>query len=181
MSEVDTNKKLDFRVAATDDIEAIVDLVQSAYRGAASRQGWTTEADLLDGQRIDRAGVTDLVTRSGSIVLLAEAGGNLLACAHVERLVDGAWFGLFSVQPRLQAAGVGRAVLAEAEHIAHAEWQCSEMRMTVISVRDELIGWYQRRGYHRTGVYKPFPYGDERFGIPRREDLRFEVLLKPLT
>ncbi len=88
---------------------------------------------------------------------------------------------MFSVRPDLQGSGVGRAVLAEAERIAREDWQCGEMQMTVISIRDELIAWYERRGYRRSGVFKPFPYGDERFGIPKRDDLRFEVLLKPLV
>ena len=55
------------------------------------------------------------------------------------------------------------------------------MRMTVIDIRDELIAFYERRGYRRTGIKKPFPYGDARFGLPKRDDLRFEVLEKPLA
>jgi hypothetical protein len=54
------------------------------------------------------------------------------------------------------------------------------MRMTVIRQREELIAWYERRGYRRTGQLTPFPYGDERFGIPQRADLEFELLVKPL-
>jgi ribosomal protein S18 acetylase RimI-like enzyme len=88
---------------------------------------------------------------------------------------------MFSVNPDLQGAGVGRAMLAEAERIARDEWRCTEMQMTVISIRDELIAWYERRGYRRTGLYSPFPYGDERFGIPLRDDLQFELLMKPLA
>jgi len=118
-------------------------------------------------------------------VLLAEAGDGpaqerLQACAHVA-VEDGAgYFGMFAVRPGLQGAGVGRAVLAECERIAGDDWQLPLMRMTVIVQRDELIAWYERRGYRRTGVFKPFPYGDERFGIPRRDDLRFETLEKSL-
>src|SRR4051794_13241714 len=44
-----------FREAGPADLGAIVALVESAYRGESSRAGWTTEADLLDGQRTDRA------------------------------------------------------------------------------------------------------------------------------
>ncbi|MGA9421233.1 MAG: GNAT family N-acetyltransferase, partial [Rhodanobacteraceae bacterium] len=71
-------------------------------------------------------------------------------------------------------------VLAESERIARDEWNCREMQMTVISVRDDLVAWYERRGYRRSGIYKPFTYGDERYGIPKRPDLRFEVLIKDL-
>jgi GNAT superfamily N-acetyltransferase len=171
-----------FRAARLGDVPALVALVESAYRGEGSKQGWTTEADLLDGQRTDAEGVSDLIARAGSLVLVAEAvGDGLLACAHVEKQGDSAYFGMFSVRPRLQGGGLGGALLAEAERIARDQWGCTMMRMTVISVREELIAWYERRDYHRTGEYSPFPYGNERFGIPRRDDLRFELLLKPLV
>lgn len=174
-----------FRSATVADIDAIVTLVQSAYRGDASRAGWTTEADLLDGQRIDPEGVAAIIAAPGAQVLLAESpDGELLACAQVELPVrrDGAgsgYFGMFSVRPGRQGGGLGRCVLAEAERLARAAG-CMQMQMTVISVRDELIAWYERRGYRRTGDYSPFPYGDERFGIPKRDDLRFERLVKTL-
>ena len=87
---------------------------------------------------------------------------------------------MFSVRPNLQGAGIGKAVLDEAERIVRDEWKVPTMRMTVIDMRDELIAFYERRGYRRTGIKKPFPYGDERFGVPKRDDLRFEVLEKIL-
>lgn len=181
MSAIAEPVRFAFRAAGPGDSDAIVALVESAYRGETSKQGWTTEADMLDGRRTDVAGVADLITRPDSMVLLVESDGVLLACAHVEKLGTAGYFGMFSVRPAQQGGGVGRAVLAEAERIARNEWGCSEMQMTVISIRDELIAWYERRGYRRTGVYKPFPYGDERFGIPKRDDLRFEILAKPLA
>ena len=82
--------------------------------------------------------------------------------------------------PEAQGNGTGRALLAEAERVARDEWHARMMRMTVIDVRTELIAWYERRGYRRTGEYRPFPYGDARFGIPKRDDLRFEWLVKDL-
>jgi GNAT superfamily N-acetyltransferase len=85
---------------------------------------------------------------------------------------------MFAVDPTQQGGGLGKAVLAEAERLARERWQCRAMRMTVIEQRQELIAWYERRGYLRTAQYEPFPYGDERFGIPLRPDLRFEVLVK---
>jgi len=169
-----------FRVATTADTDAIVALVESAYRGDVSRKGWTTEADMLDGQRTDSPGVEALIHKSGSRVLLAERDGALLACSHIEKQGDAAYFGMFSVRPDQQGGGLGKAMLAEAERIARDEWACGEMQMTVISIRDELIDWYKRRGYRRTGRYSPFPYGDERFGIPKRDDLKFEYLVKAL-
>jgi len=169
-----------FRLATPADVAVIVPLVESAYRGDVSRKGWTTEADLLDGQRTDPVGVAELITKPGSCMLLAERDGALLACANLEKRGDAGYFGMFSVRPDLQGAGIGRATLAEAERIARDDWHCREMHMTVISVRDELIAWYERRGYKRTGIYSPFPYGDARFGLPKRDDLRFELLVKPL-
>jgi ribosomal protein S18 acetylase RimI-like enzyme len=178
-----------FRAATPDDVDAVVALVESAYRGDASRVGWTTEADFLDGRRTGPDDVGACIARARSRILLAEAVGTetpadgaraLLACAHVAEENGAGYFGMFSVQPGLQNAGIGKAVLAEAERIAGEEWDLATMRMTVIDIRAELIAWYERRGYRRTGILKPFPYGDARFGIPRRDDLRFEVLEKRL-
>ncbi|KAF1695605.1 GNAT family N-acetyltransferase [Pseudoxanthomonas jiangsuensis] len=171
---------LAFRHANPADIPALVDLVTSAYRGDASRAGWTTEADLLDGQRIDPQVLAADIARPRSVVLLAERDGALLACAHVAEEDGAGYFGMFAVRPELQGGGVGKAMLAQAERIAGEDWSLATMRMTVIDVRDSLIAFYQRRGYVRTGILKPFPYGDERFGIPLRDDLRFEVLEKDL-
>lgn len=174
-----------FRDAVEADIPALVALVTSAYRGDASRAGWTTEADLLDGNRIDPDVLRGDILRPGSRVLLAERGRTdsspeLLGCAHVS-IEDGAgYFGMFSIRPHLQGAGLGKRLLAEAERVVRDEWTLPAMRMTVIDVREELIAFYERRGYRRTGIKKPFPATDPRFGIPKRDDLRFEVLEKPL-
>jgi len=169
---------LAFREAAAADIPALVALVTSAYRGDVSRQGWTTEADILDGNRIDPEVLLRDIQRPRSRVLLAERDGELLACAHVCEEDDAGYFGMFSVRPDLQGGGIGKQLLAEAERLAREDWRLPAMRMTVIDIRDELIAFYERRGYRRTGITKPFPYGDARFGIPRRDDLRFEVLEK---
>jgi ribosomal protein S18 acetylase RimI-like enzyme len=171
---------LTFRRAREADVPAIVALVESAYRGDASRAGWTTEADLLDGQRTDAAAVVAILRSPASTVLLAEVAGRLVACCQLEQLPAAeTYFGMFSVQPGGQGQGVGRQVLAEAERIARDEWSAASMVMTVLAQRAELIEWYERRGYRRTGEQRPFPYGDERFGIPRRPDLVFDVLAKP--
>ncbi len=171
---------LHFRAATPADLDAIVALVTSAYRGDSSRAGWTSEADFLDGNRIDAEVLRTDIERPGSRVLLAERGGELLACAHVSEEDGAGYFGMFSVVPGLQGGGIGKQVLAECERIARDDWRLPAMRMTVIDIRDELIAYYERRGYRRTGILKPFPYGDERFGLPRRDDLRFEVLEKAL-
>lgn len=169
-----------FRLATVDDVPAVVTLVTSSYRGEASRAGWTTEADLLDGERLDPQVLRADIERPDSKVLLAERSGDLVACAHVA-VEDGAgYFGMFAVRPDLQGAGLGKQVLGEAERVAREEWRLPAMRMTVLTARADLIAFYERRGFRRTGATKPFPYGDERFGRPRREDLEFAVLEKQL-
>ena len=167
---------LSFRVAEYDDVAAVVALVESAFRGDASRAGWTTEADLLDGQRADEDMVSAVIDTG--VLLLAESDGELVACCQLERRgEDVAYLGMLSVRPTLQAGGVGRDLLAEAECRA-AESGATRMRMTVIRQRGDLIAWYERRGYRATGETQPFPYGDDRYGLPKVDDLEFVVLEK---
>jgi len=172
--------RLNFRSASLADRDAIIALVTSAYRGESSRAGWTTEADLLDGPRVAPDVLEHDLTRPRSRVVIAEHEARMLACAHVCDDDGAGYFGMFAVDPTRQGGGLGDAVLRECERIARAEWQLPVMRMTVIDLRDELIAWYERRGYRRTGIKQPFPYGDARFGYPKRDDLRFEVLEKAL-
>lgn len=172
---------LTFRAATPADIPALIELVTSAYRGDASRAGWTTEADMLDGARIDAEGLQADIARPRSTILLAERAGRLVACAHVADGGEHGYFGMFAVAPSEQGSGLGKQVIAEAEAHGVREWGLASMLMTVIDIREELIAFYERRGYARTGIKKPFPYGDERFGIPKRDDLRFEILEKPLV
>jgi ribosomal protein S18 acetylase RimI-like enzyme len=175
---------LRFRFAAgsEEEVDAIVTLVESAYRGPASRAGWTTEADLLGGQRTDAAAVRDIISAEQGGVLLAEEAGLLVGCCQLEHRGDrSAYFGMFSVVPTRQGQGRGRSIVVEAERVAREEWNATTMSMTVIRQRQDLIAWYGRLGYRATGETKPFPYGDERYGIPRRLDLEFVVLGKSLV
>jgi GNAT superfamily N-acetyltransferase len=171
-----------YRDATPADVDAVRTLVESAYRGESSRAGWTTEADLLDGQRTDTEALLAVISPPGSRLLLAiDAGGEIVACCHLERRADHvAYFGMFAVSPLLQGGGIGGRLLGEAERTARTDWGSTQMQMTVISVRQDLIAWYLRRGYALTGETRPFPHGDERFGLPRRQDLEFAVLAKPL-
>lgn len=172
---------LTFRTATVADVAAVVPLVESAYRGDASRAGWTTEADLLDGQRVDAAMVSDVVGSADAEIVLAEAGGRLLACCELRHRAEGGetHLGMFAVRPDLQAGGVGRQVLAEGERRAAARGS-ARVVLSVLDARAELIAWYERRGYVRTGDTAAFPYGDDRFGLPTRDDLSFVLLVKPV-
>ncbi|KUN06105.1 GCN5 family acetyltransferase [Streptomyces yokosukanensis] len=169
-----------FRDATDADVEALVALIQSAYRGDSSRAGWTTEADILDGRRTDPESVLEVIKSPDSRMLSVEQDGRIVACCQLEHRGDHAYFGMFAVGPDLQGAGLGKKVMAEAERLVRETWNVTEMHMTVISVRDDLIAWYERRGYRRTGQMSPFPYGDERYGVPQRDDLQFELLVKKL-
>ncbi|GAA5061603.1 GNAT family N-acetyltransferase [Streptomyces sp. SID10815] len=171
---------LTFRDATEADADTLVALIESAYRGDASRGGWTTEADILDGRRTDAEGVLAVITSPDSRLLAVERDGRVVACCQLEHRGTHAYFGMFAVSPALQGAGLGKAIIAEAERRVRESWGATEMHMTVISVREELIAWYERRGYRRTGRTSPFPYGDERFGVPLRDDLVFELLVKEL-
>ncbi|MEU6955362.1 GNAT family N-acetyltransferase [Streptomyces sp. NPDC045714] len=172
--------RLTFRDATEDDVPALVTLIESAYRGDSSRTGWTTEADILQGQRTDEQGVREVLDAPAGRLLAVERDGGLVACCQLEHRGDAAYFGMFAVRPGLQGGGLGKLIIAEAERTVRESWGVGEMHMTVISVREDLIAWYERRGYRRTGQLTPFPYGDERFGIPQRDDLAFELLVKNL-
>ncbi|MEO7073233.1 MAG: GNAT family N-acetyltransferase [Rhodanobacter sp.] len=178
---MDIRSEPHLRAAVTSDIGAIVALVESAYRGDSGRRGWTTESDLLDGRRTDADAVGEILAHEDSFILLAEREGQPVASCHLQRQGDWAYFGMFAVDPLQQGNGLGKWMLAAAEHIACQRWHCRGMRMTVIEQRPELVAWYARRGYLPTGEYLRFPYGNERFGIPRRDDLRFVVLGKSLA
>mgnify|MGYP001627496857 CR=1 FL=1 len=173
---------MELTIAAPADLPEIVALVNSAYRGEAALQGWTTEAGYIGGQRTDIIALSeDLAAAPEARLLIHRLGsGALVACVWLEPASESAWLlGMLTVRPDLQASGLGRRLLGAAETYAKAGG-ASRIRMTVISVRDTLIAWYRRRGYELTGETKPFPYGDTRFGEPTREDLEFLVMEKPL-
>jgi ribosomal protein S18 acetylase RimI-like enzyme len=167
--------------ATPDDIPALHRLVEHAYRGEEAKKGWTHEADLLGGQRTDADGLVEIIADPDKTILLALDGEDLVGCVLVARQADGAaYLGMLSVDPARQAGGLGRQLLSDAEAFAQDVLKASRMEMTVIRQREELIAWYERRGYALTGKTLPFPLDDERFGLPKRRDLEFVVLAKAL-
>ena len=169
-----------YRPALISDAAIIEALVNSAYRGDSSRAGWTTEADLLDGTRISTEEVIAQIEAKDSIILLCIQNEEIIGCVHLEKNENAAYLGMFVVKPTLQGAGIGKQFMQAAENMAQAVWGVEKMWMTVISVRSELIAFYERRGYHRTGRFKPF-MGDGVNGIVKTAPLEFEELEKVLS
>lgn len=170
-----------FEQAQEKDVEPLHALVESAYRGDNARRGWTHEADLLGGQRTDAKALRATLAADEQIILLAKDGNAIAGCVQLSHVGDGlAYLGLLTVDPDLQAAGLGRQLLAASEQFVREQWQAQMIEMTVIRQRKDLIAYYERRGYTQTGEYRPFPHGDPRFGLPKSPDLEFVVLRKLL-
>ena len=169
--------KLTFRCATVEDAPAITDLVNSAYRGEASKQGWTTEADLLDGLRTTPQEIRQLITAQNSFLLLCHQGAMLAGSVHVEKQGEQAYIGMFVVRPDIQGAGIGKHLLKEAETLASKEWGVSSFIMIVITSRHELIAFYERRGYKRTGVQSEFPVNPALW-MPKVSGLKMERMEK---
>jgi ribosomal protein S18 acetylase RimI-like enzyme len=169
---------LQLRTATADDAAALNSLVNSAFRGDSSRAGWTTEADLLGGQRIDRQRIEEIIATPGKVILLHLPDDQIDACVLLERKGEDCYLGMLTVRPTLQDRRIGRQLIHDAEQWAIEHWSTRRMYMTVLVQRPELVAWYERRGYVRTGERQPFPYGDHRLGLPQRPDLAFEVLEK---
>jgi ribosomal protein S18 acetylase RimI-like enzyme len=172
---------LPVRPATVADAEAVADLVHSAYRSEESRRGWTTEADLVGGQRADAAMIRHIVGLEDDVVLVAvDDDGAPFACCHLERRDDGAYLGMFAVRPTAQGRGVGRGMLGAAEAYAHDRWGSRTLQITVLNHRPELQAWYERLGFTFTGERHDFPYDDRRFGVPHRPDLALLAMVKPI-
>ncbi len=153
-------------IADEKDISILVSLMDSAYRGEDSKRGWTSEADLFIGdKRTDKATVTKSLNRPGAIFLkYTNDEGNVEGCVYLHKKESRLYLGMFSVSPSAQGKGIGKKLLAAADQYAK-ERNCSSIYMTVITVRTELIAWYEKNGYKKTGETVPFPV-DERYGIP---------------
>lgn len=169
--------------AVEADYAEIIDLVNRAYRGTGVSASWNVETGIVEGQRLDESLLREeLASKPKGRLLICrdEADSLLLGTVWLEPRADGVWYlGTFAVRPDLQNRRLGRELLAAAERYAEVRGG-RRIRMTVLHVRGALIAWYERRGYVLTGKDEPFPYGDERFGRPLREDLHFVVLEKDL-
>ncbi|MER3499388.1 MAG: GNAT family N-acetyltransferase [Chitinophagaceae bacterium] len=168
-------------ISATNlpDIPELTRLINSAYRGEASRNGWTTEADLIEGDyRTDESALAQLIQNPNSVILKYTKENKIAGCVYLEKQNKKLYLGLLSVSPAIQNSGIGKQLLVAAEDYALAN-HCTTITMTVISAREELINWYKKFGYADTGERKPFPE-HEKFGKPKKH-LQFIVLEKKLT
>jgi ribosomal protein S18 acetylase RimI-like enzyme len=172
---------IELEPATEADLPDIVALTNWAYRGTGPQSSWTVES-YLEGERTTADALrADLAAAPDAHLLVwRDAAGELQGHVWLEPQADGAWYlGLLSVRPDRQDQKLGRSLLNAAEAFAR-DRGASRVRLTVINVRDTLIAWYQRRGYALTEETRPFPYGDDRFGRPQRDDLSFVVLERAL-
>jgi ribosomal protein S18 acetylase RimI-like enzyme len=169
--------------AVEADYPAIIDLVNAGYRGHGAVESWNVESGIIEGTRLtDSLLRDDLAAKPHAHFLVHRDSESraIIGTVWLEPVNGGTWYlGLFTVDPALQKQHLGHALLSAAEDFAKARGACS-MRMGVLSVRETLIAWYERRGYARTGETEPFPYGDDRFGKPLRDNLVFAILQKQL-
>ena len=166
--------------ATLADVPTLSYLINTAYRGETSKQGWTTEADLLEGIRTDETAISELIQKPNAALLKYESDdGSLQGCVYLEKQKEQLYLGMLTVAPHLQNSGIGKQLLQAAEAYARQQ-NCTAVVMSVISVRHELIHWYERHGYQKTGATKPFPHDDPRFGIPKQR-LEFLILEKSLS
>ncbi|GIU67988.1 GNAT family N-acetyltransferase [Candidatus Phycosocius spiralis] len=151
---------IEIKRAHAGQIEDIVGLLQRAYRGEESRQGWTSEADLIDGDRSTPEEITALMHDPEQILLVANSvSQGLMGCVAIKRLdrtqdftsMTKCLFGKFAVEPKAQGSGIGKKLLAAAEAAARTNFRAHKMQMTVVEQRHELIEFYKRRGYCATG------------------------------
>lgn len=170
-----------YRAAQMAELTALCSLINGVYRGEAAKAGWTTEADLLDGQRCDQAMLEELATKSNSCLVIAARKKEIIACCHLQLAEAGvAECGMLAVTPTWQNQGVANALLHTAEEYARSAWAGQRMRLWVIKQRPEVAAYYQRRGYAFTGTTLPFP-DDSRYGIPKVAGLCLLAMDKALT
>ena len=168
----------EIKIATANDIEELLPLVNSAYRGENSKKGWTTEANIIEGDsRTDVSSLLTMMNDENAIILTYRNNNELQGCVYLQKQDEKLYLGMLSVNPEIQGGGIGKKLLRAAEE--HAKnMHCDVITMTVISVRHELIAWYERNGYKDTGKRKPFP-DDEKFGKPV-QPLTFIVLEKQI-
>lgn len=180
-NRAEDHNMLEIEQARDEDLPHVVTLLNQAYRDNSSQSAWTTEVGLIDGDRISEETLgQDVADKPDARLMVYKPEGKVKGCVWLEPSGNDVWYlGSLAVDPGMQNAGLGRRLMAAAEAYIRLHGG-RQVKMTVIDVRDALLAWYERRGYQRTGITEPFPYGDTRFGTPTRPGLQFEVLTKAL-
>lgn len=172
---------LHFYKAELVDAEPVAKLINASYRGETSRQGWTTEADILDGLRTTTADIAKVIRRDDAFMLIGVLNDEVVAsiCCELQVIAfkHTVHFGMIAVKPTLQDRGYGKDLLTAAETMTKREWRVAGFHMTVISLRHEVIAFYERLGYERTGEFKDFPEKPELWQ-PKVAGLTLEYLAK---
>jgi ribosomal protein S18 acetylase RimI-like enzyme len=169
-------------IATDADVPAVVSLISRAFRGRGEDAGWSIKEEYIEGTRITEDLLRDEMAAKprATVLLWRQADNELLGCIWMEPEENGVWYlGLLAIPPQEQNSGLGRILLRAAEDWAQVRG-AAEIEMSVVNLRVRLIEWYKRRGYDLTGQTKPFPYGDNRYGIPKRDDLHLVALRKTL-
>ena len=166
-------------IAGIDDITSLLNLLNNAYRGEGSKQGWTTEAHLIAGEvRTNEDNLLKIIQTPGSVMLkYTNASGEITGCVNLQQRSNEIYLGMLSVSPQLQGGGIGKQLLLAAEEYTH-DLNCNYIYMTVISVRTELIEWYKRNGYYDTGEKQDFKEDD--LSGKHLQPLEFIVLEKKI-
>jgi GNAT superfamily N-acetyltransferase len=172
---------LNFYKAELVDAEAVAKLVNAAYRGETSRKGWTTEADILEGLRTTTVEIANIIKRDNAFVLIGVLKDEIVAtiCCEWQELAfkDTVHFGMIAVKPSLQNKGYGKKMIQAAEAMTRREWRVVGFHMAVISIRHELIAFYERLGYKLTGEFAVFPVKSDLWQ-PKVEGLNLQYLAK---
>jgi len=176
MTDILPTYRFDF--ASLTDAPQVATLIERAYRGPEAAKGWTNESTLLTGPRSSVVEVEGLIRDSESRIVTASAGDRLVGSALIQKQGGGAYFGMFAIDPAAQGGGLGKTMMARCEAAARELWGAQSMKLTVISLRDQLVEWYERRGYVRTGEREPFPFESATGAL--RTDFDLVVLRKPL-
>lgn len=165
---------MSYQLAQNSDLPQLSSFVNRAYRGDTARQGWTHEADLLDGTRVEASLLAEELARGVSLVMAYE-GSELLGCYHFEmKDAHTAYVGMITVDPLKQGGGLGKQLLENA-FARGRSLGAQVIKLTVMSDRLELIAYYERRGFKLTGTEFTFEPGDARYGLPKKDLVLLEM------
>lgn len=167
-----------FAFATPVDVPALAVLIERAYRGPEAAKGWTNESEILTGPRSSPAEIEGLIRDADTKFLVAFDGDRLVACALLKKHGTGAYFGMFAIDPDTQGSGLGKLMMSRCDDAVRELWNANYLRLTVISLREKLIAWYERRGFIQTGEQEPFPFDTAPGAL--RTDFHLTVLQKAL-